>query len=164
MPFAFGNLGEAPVREATAVSALPELKGMRLPPQTRDFVDQTTAIIQANSTDADTIFTYPEMGLFYALTNRTYPTLSGSHNVDVVNDSMALEESARLRLRPPAVIVYFPLTGEQVLGEDWIWRFGRPSGQHVLIETVEDILPAYRRAGSFRIRPESRVISVYVRK
>jgi hypothetical protein len=164
MPFSFGSLDEGAVREATARSALPELRGMRLPVEARNFIDGTTAIIEANSTRQQTVFTYPEMGLFYGLADRTYPTLSGSHNVDVVNDSLALEESERLLRNPPAVLVFFAPTTAEVKQEDDTWRFGRPSGQHILVATVEGMLPGYRLAGTYRVSPESRWINVYVRR
>jgi hypothetical protein len=162
-PFSFGSLDEGPVRLAIARSNLPELKGMRLPVQTRDFVDQTTAILRAHAGPSDTIFTYPEMGLFYSLADRTYPTLSGSHNVDVVNDAFAVAESERLRRNPPAAIVFFLPTASEIEREDAIWRFGKPSGQHILMAAVQDLLRSYHLAGTFQIGPDSRVIGVYVR-
>ncbi len=54
------------------------------------------------------------MGIFYALTERRYPTETGSHNVDVVNDAMARSEAARLLANPPKVLIYLPETEQQL--------------------------------------------------
>ena len=101
MPFCFSGFGEPPVSAAVATSTIPELRGLRLPPDIVEFIDGTARIVQGHSTAGDTIFTYPEMGIFYTITHRRFPTVSGSHNIDVVNDAFAHDEAQRLLTSPP---------------------------------------------------------------
>jgi hypothetical protein len=163
LPFEFDHLDEAPVRLASFTSDNPMLRGMRLPKSTVDFLDGTAEIIERNTRPGDTIFTYPEMGLIYALTMRVAPTFSMSHNIDVVNDHFAAEEAERLKRRPPAVIVYYRYSSEQVTGEEEIWRSGRRSGQRDLINAVEELVRGYRLEKTYRLTPDGPEIMVYVR-
>ena len=164
LPFGFDYQDEGAVRSATVASVEPQLRGMRLPEATTHFLDETLRTIRDNTRPGDTIFVYPEMGLLYALSGRGYPTLSGSHNVDVVSDAMAAAEADRVRRAPPAVIVYYRLTEEQQRGAERLWRRGHPSGQRLLVTAVEDLIRGYRLAGRFELRSGDPEILVYVRQ
>ena len=164
LPFGFDYQDEDPVREAMSRSVQPALRGMRLPEPTVRFLDETVATIRANTRDGDTIFVYPEMGLLYALSGRMYPTFSGSHNMDVVSDSLATDEAERVRRGRPAVIVYYRITEQQQRDAERLWRAGGPSGQRLLVQAIEEILPGYRLAGQYQIGEGDPEILVYVRK
>lgn len=163
-PFAFDGQDEPPTRTALAHSSNPQLRGMRLPAATVRFLDETSNLVRREAKAGDTIFTYPEMGLLYALTGREAPTRSGSHNIDVINDSFANEEAERLLHTPPAVIVYSAPSIEKLEGEERLWRNGKPSGQRSLIAAVESLTAHYRLAGRYHLAPQDPEISVYVRR
>ena len=163
MPFAFEGLSEPSVLQAVEASKLPELSGMRLPASTNRFLEGTVDLVGSHSAETDTILAYPEISLFYPLTDRGYPTLASSHNVDVVNDTFAAEESARILAKRPAVVIYMRHSLQEVHHEDEIWRFGRPSGQHQLVSAVEQLTSLYDLAGRFVVGQESREIQVFVR-
>src|SRR5258708_31601816 len=101
LPFGFGNFTDGPVWAATVGSDQARLRGILLPAATVRLVDGVAHIVASNTTPADTIFTYPEMALFYALTDRRLPTQTASHNVDGVTDPMAREAATRLLPNPP---------------------------------------------------------------
>jgi hypothetical protein len=163
-PFGFIGGLEERVNLATAVSVQPQLRGMRLPADTRDFLDGTVALIRDHTNGTDTILTFPEMSLIYALADRRPPTWSWSHNIDVVNDRFAREEADRLRERPPAVIVYCPPSEATLLLEERAWRRGERSGQRDLIEAVESIARGYELKGSYNpMGPGGPAALVYVR-
>ncbi len=163
VPFGFDGLNDSPVRLAVQPSKLPELRGMRFSPETNAFLEHTVATIARTANPKDTILTYPEMSLFYVLADRGYPTLAGSHNVDVVNDAFAEEEAARILERRPSVVVYMKLTPEEVEHQDATWRFGKPSGQHRLVAAVERLTETYRIENIYRVGADSRQIVVYLR-
>ena len=142
-------------------SSLPELRGFRLPPNTVDFVDSTIRIIRENSTPEDTIFVYPEFGLFYGATERRASTFSTSHNIDVVPDSFAREEAQRLLRARPAVLIYGPQPDSYLRHEEWYWRDGKPSGQRDLIAAVETLAREYRLVRAFTVFGNP--VSVFVR-
>lgn len=163
LPFGFDYQDEAPVRSATFASVQPQLRGLRLPWETVRFLDETVATIDARTRPGERIFVYPEMGLLYALSGRGYPTVSGSHNIDVLNDSFAAAEADRLRLARPAVIVYYRETEQQQKDAERLWRGGRPSGQRALVAAVEELVGEYRLSGTYRLSVGDPEILVFVR-
>jgi Dolichyl-phosphate-mannose-protein mannosyltransferase len=162
-PFGFGSFADGPVATANVRSGQAKLKGIRLPAATAHLVDGVVHIVASNTTPSDTIFTYPEMALFYALTDRKWPTQTASHNVDVVNDALARQEAARLLQSPPKVIIYLPETEEQLRAQEVVWRDGRRMGQRDIIAAIETLAQTYRLAGVFPTSPENQSVYVYVR-
>jgi hypothetical protein len=163
IPFAFGSFVDGPVATANVRSDQTKLKGILLPAAMVRLVDGVAHIVATNTTPADTIFTYPEMALFYSLTDRKWPTQTASHNVDVVNDAFAKEEAARLLQNPPKVIIYLPETEAQLLAQEDVWRNGHRMGQRDIIAAVKALAGSYRLAGVYPTTPENPVVYVYVR-
>ena len=162
-PHGFHEWEEAPVRIAKTESTLPQLAGLRLPLNTVRFLDGTTQIIEKYAKPRDTIFIFPEFGIFYTLANRTAPTLTDSHNIDVVNDQFAREEAQRLLQGRPAVLVYFQVPAWSLRADETLWRNGRRSGQRDLIAAVEQLAASYRLVATFKVPPNDPV-KVYVRQ
>ncbi len=163
-PFGFADWNEPQVRVADTRSTLPEMRGFLLPKSMVSFIDGTVKIIQDSSTKEDTMLTFPELGLMYSLAHRKGVTLSGSHNIDVINDEFASEEAQRILNGRPAVVVYYRQTEAFLHDDDLIWRRGLPSGQHILIAAIEKLVAKYRLAGTFDPGPEIPRVYVYVRK
>ncbi|MDQ6676005.1 MAG: hypothetical protein M3Z09_01770 [Acidobacteriota bacterium] len=164
LPFSFLDLNEGPVRIAKYRSSLPELRGFLLPQSTVKFVDGAVRIIREHSTPADTIFIFPEMGLFYRLTNRRAPTETDSHNIDVVNDEFSRSEARKVLAAKPAVIIYYREPEQFLKDQDLIWRGGKRSGQWDIVSAVESLIKNYKVAGTFDMPESKRQIDVYVRK
>lgn len=162
-PFFFAGWAEPSVAMANQRSTLPELKGMLLPKSTVDFVDTTVHIIQQNSAPTDTIFVYPEFAFLYGASHRMPATFSGSHNIDVVPDSLARQEAARLLLHPPAVIVFGEESDRFLIGQEMLWRNGQPSGLRDIIASVKTLTAQYQEAARFVPYGHFGYIHVYVR-
>jgi hypothetical protein len=163
VPFGFNGWFEPPVKTAVNTSSLPELRGFLLPPDTVDFVDSTVRIIRENSTPQDTIFIYPELGIFYGLTGRRPATFSASHNIDVVSDALAREEAQRLLRARPAVLIYGP-TSEALLNADELtWRNGNRSELRTLTAAVEALAHQYKFVKEFSMYPAGEPVYVFVR-
>jgi hypothetical protein len=162
-PHGFHEFREPAVRLANTYSTLPELRGLRLPETTVRFIDGTVRIIQQYSRPSDTIFVYPELGVFYNLAERHYPTATDSHNLDVVNDDFARSEAATLLRARPAVIVYYQQPEWSLRSDETLWRGGHRSGQRDLIAAIETLTKQYRLAARFPVPPNEFDVLVYVR-
>jgi hypothetical protein len=158
VPFYFGSLGDPSVLSANSTSELPQLRGLLLPQSTVDFVDGTMNIIRMHSGPLDTIFIYPDISIFYSLSGRNHPTLSGSHNIDVMNDQFAREEAKRLLLARPAVIIYRRPSTIELSSEEIVWRHGNRSGQRDIVSAIETLVKDYELAATYG------QIQVYVRR
>jgi hypothetical protein len=163
VPYGFDNWYEPPVNSTNIASAIPELRGFKLAPNTADFVDSAVRIVRENSTPNDTIFTYPEMGIFYGLTSRRPATVSGSHNFDTVSDAFAKEEAARLLAARPAVLIFAPPSEQMLRVNEQFWRGGNRSGQRDLIAAAGVLAREYRLAFATRLYPYGDPVYVFVR-
>jgi hypothetical protein len=128
------------------------------------FVDGTAGIINEHAGPKDTIFTYPEMGIFYAVTNHGAPTLSGSHNTDVVSDAFASEEAKRLVAGRPAVLIYGREDEGSLRAKELMWRNGHRAGQRDIIDAVEKLASEYELVRTFRFANSGQLVRVYVRR
>ena len=163
LPFTFGFQDEMPVQAAVQTSSIPQLRGMRLSARSLQFLQQTSCTIASNTTAADSIFTYPEMGLMYPLTDRRPPTWAGSHNIDVIPDDFARLEALRVQLNPPAILIYARPSEKQIVAEEQLWRGGQPSGQRAFVSVLDQLAAKYELTGNYVLRPGDNPILVYVR-
>ena len=163
LPFGFDLQDEAAVSSAQANSRQPALEGLRLPANTVRFIDETTALIEQHTCRGDGVFTLPEMGLLYTLSDRWPPTWSPSHNIDVVNDALAQADEAKILAAPPAVLVTYRETAEDWEGAERLWRGSRPSGQRRLAKAIEHLAQTFVYKGSYILREGDPEIDVYLR-
>jgi hypothetical protein len=163
VPFGFNGWYEPGVKAATTTSSLPELRGFLLSPNTVDFADTTVRIIREHSSPADTIFIYPEIGIFYGLTERRCATFSLSHNMDTVPDAFAREEAQRLLRARPAVLIYGPKSEGLLLDDERTWRQGRRSGQRDLVAAVEALARVYVLVHTTKLYPFGEPVYFFVR-
>jgi hypothetical protein len=161
VPFGLDGIFEKGGSIANSYSSQPQLKGMLLPAQTVEFVDSTADFIKKHTLPGDTIYSYPECGIMYALTDRKFPTFSAVHIIDVLNDKFGREEAARLIKNRPAVLIYIP-DPVGLIQQEKIWRFGKPSGNRALIKACETLAREYILVSNQNISLDKRVY-VYVR-
>ena len=163
-PFGFSDLAEPSIHAPATRSNLAELRGLVLPVDVVRFVDGTARIVKEKATSPnDTIFTYPELGLFYFVTKKRAPTLSYSHNIDVASDDFARSEAARLLVGRPAVLIYYREPEEFLRADELAWRNGKRSGQRDLIAAVETLAKEYSLEATFDLAPDNTRMYVYVR-
>lgn len=162
-PFRFNDHADPPIQLSTVHSQQPAMRSMLLPPETARLIDDVCATVRSRTGSSDTIFTYPEMGLFYSVTNRRTPTRAGSHNIDVVSDDFARAEAARLLASPPAVVVYSRPKPSELAASEAAWRDGQPSGQRSIIAALDEIVSKYDVIGKYQLAPNEDPIIVFAR-
>jgi hypothetical protein len=164
VPFGFAGFAEPPVVLAQHYIAAGPLRGLVLPQSTARFTEGTLDIIRANARPGEPIFTYPEMGFFYAASGHSCPTVACSHNVDVVNDELARAEARRLLVNKPAVIVYWPQSEYEISIDEKLWRNGHRSGNRDIVNAVERLAHEDRLAGTYVVPPDGKKVLVLARE
>jgi hypothetical protein len=162
-PFGFADWKEPSVATATFHSSLPEMRGFLLPEAEVRMIDGTTQIIREHARPGDTIFTYPSMPIFHALTGYWFPTYAGDHNIDACPDDVASQDAERLLRARPAVIVQYSQDPAFLATEEALWRGGKRSGQRDLTTAVETLTKEYRLTATFDVPPTELKVKVYVR-
>ena len=163
LPFGFADWAEPPARTATVRSSLPELKGFLLPQPEVTMLDGITQIMREHLRPGDTIFTYPTMPIFYALSGRWFPTFATDHNIDDCPDDIARRDAATLLRVRPAVIVYYRQDPAFLKAEEITWRRGAPSGRRAIIAAIDMLVKQYSLAASYDAPPTNLKVQVYVR-
>jgi hypothetical protein len=164
VPFAFAGFAEPSVVFANRTFTTGPLRGLVLPQSTARFAEGTLSIIGANARPGEPIFTYPEMGFFYAASGHSCPTVTCSHNIDVVNDELARTEAKRLSLNKPAVLVYWPQSEYEIEMDEKLWRHGNRSGNREIVNAVERLAAEDRLVSTYVVPPDAKKVLVLARE
>jgi 4-amino-4-deoxy-L-arabinose transferase-like glycosyltransferase len=162
-PFGFADWIEPSVATATFHSSLPEMRGFLLPEAYVRMIDGTTRIIRQHARPGDTIFTYPTMPIFHAITGLWFPTYAGDHNMDACPDDLASKDAETLLRKRPVVIIHYTQDPGFQAFEEYLWRHGKRSGQRDLTAAVETLAAEYQLAATFDAPPTKLKLKVYVR-
>jgi hypothetical protein len=148
-PFRWGGWQEPNVR--LAVQSLPEseLAGFRASPESAGLINRVTQEIEANSRPTDVVLAYPDIPIFYVLAHRLPATFAYIHYVDVAPDFVDQSDAERILRDPPAVIVYWEQTEEEVRAGEVLYRHGRRSGVRDMMAAIDALKPQYRTLDTF---------------
>jgi len=140
----------------------PELRGMRIAPESAVFLNRVTAIIDAHSRPDQTIVCYPNYAQLYVLARRAPATFAYMHWFDIASDALVRDEAIRIRERPPAVILLADMPDREIRRLEIAYRGGKPSGQREMISTIES-LPGYRLIDTVPIPHVDYPLKIYAR-
>jgi hypothetical protein len=162
-PYNWAHWIEANVSRATESSALPELAGLQMSPATKARVERIVGLIQAHSSETEPVFVYPHLPIFYILSHRRPNTFTNVHFFDVTPDYVARQDAERLLQNPPAVIVDFEFTAEQIADNETLFRGGARSGQRDITEAIHQLTKDYDLLETYQL-PKGNVIRVWAKK
>jgi len=157
-PFRWGGWQEPNVR--LAVESLPEseLAGFRASPESAGFITRVTQEIEANSRPGDAVLAYPDIPIFYVLAHRLPATFAYIHYIDVAPDFVDHADAERILRDPPAVIVYWEQTEEEVRAGEVTYRHGGRSGVRDMVAAIDALKPQYRILDTFETSTGDRFI------
>jgi hypothetical protein len=105
IPFDFAFWCEPPLTTERAISKIPRLRGLSLSSRTVRTVEGVVNAIEKAGAGPNDLFVYPDMALFYYLTDRIPPTYAFVHWWDVAAETVLAQDFERLQQHPPKVMV-----------------------------------------------------------
>lgn len=163
-PYSWASWREPAAHTATQTSALPQLAGLKLSPSTKERVERITQLIEQHSAPDETVFVYPHMPIFYTLADRRPPTFAAVHFFDVSPDYIARRDAQTILEQPPAVIVDFEFTEEQILDNEHLFRDGNRSGQRDMIAAIKTLTADYDLLESYVVSPRGNTVRVWAKR
>jgi hypothetical protein len=160
-PFSWNSWTDGPIRNATASSRQPALSGIYMSPESADFVDRLTSLIDNHSRANDSVFIYSYQPLWYVLADRWPPTYAQVHFLDVTPDDLCRRDAQRIVKERPAVIVDF--VGDSELWNEKLFRAGQRSGQRDLQDQMYQLINAnYRLEAAITLKENLVPVRVFV--
>jgi hypothetical protein len=163
-PYAWADWQEGNVRSATVETNFPELRGIRVTPETDRFLERVVADIQRNSRPDEPVAEFCCMPILYLLAHRAPATFGYVHYIDVTPDDVYRADAERLEKNPPAVIVTVERSEEELREGEMYFRGGKPSGERTLWTVLRNLGSRYRLADTLTTPNTNKRVEVWVRQ
>jgi len=149
--FDFAGWREPPIFAPRAASAPAGLEGFRVSRETAAFVERVVDLVRAETREGERVLAFSQIPFVNLLAGRERATFAALHWYDVTPDRVCRADLVRLQQDPPAAIVLWPMTEEEIALHERAFRGGRPSGQRELWAGLRKLVgERYRRAGTAR--------------
>ncbi len=163
-PFTWADWHEGDVKRATVEPSFPELRGIKVTPETDRFLERLVADIQENSLPDQPVAEFCCMPILYLLAHRLPATFADVHYIDVTPDDVYRADAELLRTNPPAVVVILERSEEEVREGEINFRGGKPSGERALWAVLRNLEPEYRLADTLATPNTNKRVEVWVKR
>lgn len=143
-PYYWADWHERDALRATVALEFPELRGIKVTPETAAAVRRIVNDIRNYSHPGEAIAEFPTMPIFYILAHRDPATFAYIHYIDVTPDYIYAEDARKLDRNPPAVILLLSRSAAELAEDEVNFRDGRPSEERLLWETLNGLKCSYR--------------------
>ncbi len=135
-PYAWWGVSEPSIRSASLHIDNPILKGLYISPDTKETFSGAINALSHNK--YDDIFSFPNIPIFYLITN-TWPKSKAVITwFDFLNDKDAIAESIRLKGDPPETVIYLDLPEAAWKAHESLFRGGQRLGQRDIQDWLYD--------------------------
>ena len=161
-PYSWWWITEPDIRTAAIKPTIPILKGFSLSDNTVNIIQDVTKTIEKYPVSGDDIFIFPNVPMFYMLTNKFPERFIFIHWYDILPDNLAIAEANRIVSDPPKIIVYLKLKGEVAQGHELLFRDSKLSGQREITKAIKYLTNSgkYNLEKSY-IVPDGNVLEVW---
>lgn len=144
-PYFWWNVSSPDIRtKLYTTNKVPMLEGMYTSEDNIKLIEQVSAEIQKGSKSGDPILVFPNIPVFYLITDRKPPGKAIVHWFDFLPDDLAIKEAQVIKQNPPKVIVYLDLGPLVWEAHERLFRNGKPSGQRKVNEAIMDIIKSQK--------------------
>lgn len=136
-PYNWWGLDQPDIRTTSTPLKGEYYHGFIVSEQTARVYTEVPPIVEKYTRPGDHIYTFPNIPIFYLLTDR-YPDTFGIVSwFDVMSDPFAEDDARHLIESPPKVIIYLDVPEFVWEGHEEAFRSGEPSGQRMIKEAIE---------------------------
>lgn len=116
------------------------LRGMYTSKDNIKLIEEVTAEIRSGSKPGEPVLTFPNIPVFYLLSDRKPPGKAIVHWFDFLPDEIAVKEAEAIKKNPPKVIVYLDLGPIVWNMHENLFRDSKPSGQRKIVEAFMGVI------------------------
>lgn len=139
VPYSWWFLIQPDVRQATNATQIKNLKGIYFSDYNLEVIKSVNEMIQKYSKPSDTIFTFPNIPLFYFLNDRLPSTFALVHWFDVAPDNIAQADASLILEKPPKIIVFLQPPETVWVAHELGFRLGQPSKQRDIVSIIKEL-------------------------
>lgn len=163
VPYGWWGLTEPQIRTATETVAVPLMDGIFVSQEKKILMETVYNDIVENTDKDDSIFIFPHIPIFYAMTERYPDTFTLVQWFDVSSDKSIMADMETLSKNPPKVIVICDLPENAVEEHERLFRNGETAAQHMMMNELHRMTEAlpYELLDTFDIGAEY-YVSVYL--
>jgi hypothetical protein len=150
-PYAWWGLEEPSTYVATEKVGLPLLTSIRVSNETRVAIEGVAHAITASSQVGDNVFVFPNIPIFYLLTNRYPRTFTLVQWFDFSSRGALASDTDRIKKDPPRVIVIADVPGDVYDAHEFLFDSGQKSPTRQMRDALRALISEkhYRLVGNF---------------
>lgn len=163
VPYGWWGLAEPDIRIATEIADVPLLEGILVSEEKKEVLETVYHDIITNTTEEDSIFVYPHIPIFYAMTERYPETFTIVQWFDVSSDKNILNDIEILKATPPKLVVLCDLPDATISAHENLFRDDQISAQHMMLNELHTLTSSnrYEMISTFDLGGEY-YLSVYI--
>ena len=138
-PYYWWSVTQSDIRDSVSVPKISLLSGFRLPTETGKILKDVMDTVITNSKSDEDVFAFPNIPVFYLLTNRWPNSKVIVSWFDFLPDNLAREEAVRLKGNPPRVIINLRLPDSVWSSHETLFRNGRALGQRDIQSAITEL-------------------------
>ena len=152
-PYGWWGLREPSTYAATEAVDSPLLANIKVSHETRVAIDGVAQAITANSQVGDNVFVFPNIPIFYLLTNRYPTTFTLVQWFDFSSDGALASDTERIEKDPPRVIVIADVPAYVFDEHESLFDGGQESATRQMRDALNVLITEahYRLVGSFML-------------
>jgi hypothetical protein len=162
-PYSWDDWREGDALKATVSLDFPQLRGIRVTPDTAAFVTRVVGDIGRYSAPNARIAEFPTMPILYSLSNRAPATFAYIHYIDVTPDEIYRRDVYTLNVAVPSLIAFFSRADAEIREGELIFRNGHPSGERELQNALGNLAENYRLVDKLRAPVTGQIFEIWAR-
>ncbi|MBN2098781.1 MAG: hypothetical protein JW753_04200 [Dehalococcoidia bacterium] len=136
-PYYWWGLHQPDIRTTSTRLKPRYLQGFVVSEETARIFTEVTSIVERDTQPGDSIYAFPNIPIFYLLTERYPDTFGVVSWFDVEPDRLAADDAQRIRESPPKIIISLDVPEYVWQAHEDMFRSGEISGQRMIKDSID---------------------------